>query len=113
MTEPAETLIDLLDGDLVRIETPEVSVTAEVIDHEREPHGEPSDAGEWRYSLRFMPVGEDATAVNADRYRVDVTPDGGGWSIGELIAEVYVEEDLTYESEPRGDLTRVEALGRP
>jgi len=33
--------------------------------------------------------------------------------VGELIAEVYVEEELRYEPEPRGDLVDVQVLGRP
>jgi len=107
-----ETLIDLLDGDFVVIETEDVSVTTEVIKHGRAAT-ERGDHGQWRYSIRLMPVGEDATRVAPDRYRITVEPADGGRSVSELIAEVFVEEDRSYELESRGEVTRVESLGRP
>lgn len=104
----ADSLIQLLNGDLVVIETPEVSVETEVVDHERHPYESTSD-DRFRYRLRFMPVGEDATDVTADAYHVTIEPqEGGGWRIGELYAEVYDENTLSYEPESRGEISSVE-----
>lgn len=114
MSDLGETLIGLLDGDFVRLEATEVTVTAEVIDHQRELGQDPAGGQAWYYTLRFMPVGETAAGVDADRYRVAVEPDArDGWTVGELVAEVYVEDELTYKPEPRGELLSVEVLDEP
>ena len=113
MSELAEALIGLLDGDFVRLETADLCVRAEVTDHRRESYDGPGDAL-WEYRIGFMPVGDDATRVDADRYCVTVEPDGRcGWNVGEVVAEVYHEEDLSYRSESRGPLDDVVLLSGP
>lgn len=109
MAELARTLIDLLNGDFVRLVTPELEVRAEVVDHSREPVTEDADIVAWEYTIEFMPVGDDAMAVPADRYRVTVEPgdDDDGWVVGELLAEVYLEDELAYEVHSRGELRSV------
>lgn len=108
--ELADTLLELLDGDFVELSTDDRTVTAEVIDHDRET----LDDGRWQYTVRFMPVGEDATRVTPDRYRITIRGgDDTGVQVSELIAEVFVEADPSYELEPRGPVLTVEALGRP
>ena len=113
MSDLAETLIGLLDGDVVRLQGASLDVQAEVTDHEREAHDGPADEP-WQYHIRFMPVGDDAIRVDADRYAVTVEPDPrGGWSVGEVIAEVYHEEELSYKPESRGPLSAVERVSGP
>lgn len=108
MAELARMLIDLLNGDFVRLVTPELEVRAEVVDHSREPVTEDADIVAWEYTIEFMPVGDDAMAVPADRYRVTVEPgDDDGWVVGELLAEVYLEDELAYEVHSRGELRSV------
>lgn len=107
MTGTAQTLKDLLEGDFVRLELADRSIRAEVVGVDREVVKGPSGDRARRCTIRFMPVGTDAKAAEADRYRVTVEPSNGGFRIGSLIAEIYVEEKLDYRSEPRGELVGV------
>jgi len=109
MTEIAAILKDLLEGDLVELELADRTIRAEVVGVDREVVRNPSGDRDRRCTIRFMPVGDDAKAAEADRYRVTIEPTNGGYRIGDLIAEVYVEAELDYRSEPRGELVRVEA----
>lgn len=111
MTELATRLIRLLDGDFVRLETEEFEINAEVVTHERERYEDPNDGELWRHTIRFMPVGESATDVEADRFCVTVeSDDRDEWAIGELHAEIFVETELSYEQTPQGELTTVQLL---
>lgn len=104
MTEIAHILKDLLEGDFVELEMADRTIRAEVVGVDREVIRSPSGERDRRCTIRFMPVGDDAKAAEADRYRITIEPTDGSYRIGDLIAEVYVEEDLDYRSEPRGEL---------
>lgn len=109
-----ERLVHLLAGDLVRLECEELAVTAEVLTNEQGGHAGVEAGATARHMVRFMPIGEDATAVVADRFRVSVDPaEGGGWTVGPVVAEVFDEERLAYETEPRGELVSLDVLGQP
>lgn len=107
MTRTALTLKDLLEGDFVQLELSDRSIRAEVVGVDRDVVKGPSGDRARRWTIRFMPVGADAKTAEADRYRVTVEPTNGGFRIGDLIAEIYVEEKLDYRSEPRGELVDV------
>ena len=108
MSELARTLTDLLEGDFVRLDAGELSVRTEVVGVDRTVVETADGRRARRCTIRFMPIGDDATAVPADRYRVTVEPAADGFRIGDLIAEIYVEEDLDYRSEPRGPVADIE-----
>lgn len=109
-----ERLVHLLAGDFVRLECPELSVTTEVLENQQtSPAGLPGGSA-GRHMVRFMPIGEDATAVQADRFRVAVDPGREtGWVVGPLVAEVFDEDALDYVSEPCGELVGLEVLDLP
>ena len=110
-----ERLVHLLAGDVVRLECEELAVTAEVLENEQGGHAGVEGGATARHTVRFMPIGEDATAVTADRFRVAVDPaeDGEGWAVGAVVAEVFDEDQLAYVAEPRGALVDLEVLGQP
>lgn len=108
MSDHAQVLRDLLEGDFVRLVLADRTIRAEVVGVDRElVTADSGDRGR-RCTVRFMPVGADAKAAEADRFRVTVEPSNGGYRVGDLIAEIYVEEKLDYRSEPRGKLVDVE-----
>jgi len=108
MTELATVLRDLLEGDIVELELADRTIRTEVVGVDREVVRSPSGDRDRRCTIRFMPVGEDAKAAEADRYRITIEPASDGYSVGDLIAEVYVEAELDYRSEPRGELVGVD-----
>lgn len=110
MNDHAQTLRDLLEGDFVRLVLPDRTIRAEVVGVDRELVSATSDDRGRRYTIRFMPVGADAKSVEADRYRVTVEPGNDGYRVGDLIAEIYVEETLDYRSEPYGELVDVDPV---
>ena len=111
MSDLATRLIRLLDGDFVLLETDDFDIKAEVVTHERERFEDRAGDERWRYTIRFMPVGESATQVEADRFSVTVeSGDRDEWQVGELVAEVFRESELSYERTPRGRITTVQLL---
>ncbi|MDZ7702514.1 MAG: hypothetical protein U5J98_10905 [Halobacteriales archaeon] len=114
MAQLGDRLVHLLAGDFVRLECEELAVAAEVLDNEQGGHAGVQSGASGRHRIRFMPVGEDATAVQADRFYVNVDPtNGGGWTVGPLVAEVFDEDQLAYVTEPRGELLGLEVLDLP
>lgn len=113
MTELAERLIHLLDGDLVELETNGGTIAAAVETNDHQAFGEDDGEQLWRHTIAFMPIGEDATISDADRFRVTVEPGPGEeWDVSELVAEVFVEDDFGYEERPEGELVDVRRLDR-
>ena len=111
MSSLADRLRHLLDGDVVELETASGVIRAEVETTDRERSGGAGEREPWRYTIRFMPFGEDAQSVDADRYSVTVQPDAeGGWVVGDLVAEVFVEDVVDYESRPEGEVVDVRKL---
>lgn len=111
MAALGDRLVHLLAGDFVRIECPDLTVTAEVLANEQTGRTGTGSRVAGRQTVRFMPIGEDATAVQADRFHVVVEPgEGRGWEVGPLVAEVFDEAELAYVSEPRGELRGLEVL---
>lgn len=110
MSAIAQTLSDLLEGDFVQLELADRAIRAEVVGVDRELVEVGSNDRARRCTIRFMPVGEDGRAVEADRYRVSVEPTVDGHRVGDLIAEVYMEDMLDYRSEPRGELANVDLV---
>ena len=111
MTDLATRLIRLLDGDFVRLETRAFEINAEVVTHEREREDERDGDEVWRYTIRFMPVGDSATEVEADRFCVTVeSDDRDEWIVGELYGEIFEEAELAYRLTPRGEITGVQLL---
>lgn len=111
MADCAEELIDLLDGDFVRLELGHRSFDAEVIEHDREPYRDGTGKRAWEYTIRFMPVGASAETVDADQFRVDVrSPSSGELTVGTLKAETYDEERLDYVTNPLGELKDVRPI---
>lgn len=109
-----DRLVHLLAGDLVRLETAELGVTVEVVANEQVgPTGAPNGSI-GRHEVRFMPIGEDATSVRADRYQVVIDHgEDTDHVVGPLVAEVFDEDALAYESRPQGELTALEFLDSP
>ena len=110
MTALAERLIHLLDGDVVELETDRRTITAAV---ETNAHvvGDDGTDRQSRHRIGFMPIGEDATTVTADRFSVTVEPaPDGGWVVGDLVAEVFVEPGVGYEERSEGALVDVRKL---
>lgn len=109
MAALGDRLVGLLEGDFVRLETESLSLTAEVVTNEAGAVGDRSAAD--GHTIAFMPVGEAATAVEADRFHVTVKPaDDAGWHVGALVGEVFDETALAYDQQLQGDLTAVERL---
>lgn len=109
-----DRLVHLLAGDFVRLECAELTLTAEVLANEQAGRPGVTDGPTGRHTVRFMPIGEDATAVEADRFHVVVDPGGEtGWAVGPLVAEVFDEDELAYVTEPRGELRGLEPLDLP
>ena len=114
MGDLGDRLVHLLAGDLVRLETAEFTVTAEVVSNEQVGPAGVTSGAIGRHEVRFMPIGEDATSVRADRYQVAVDHAGGtDHIVGPLVAEVFDEDALAYEAEPEGELTGLEFLDSP
>lgn len=114
MASMGDRLVHLLAGDFVRLECDELAVVAEVVENEQGGRAGVRSGATGRHTVRFMPIGEDATAVPADRFRVAVDPaEGGGWTVGPLVAEVFDEDRLAYVTEPRGELVGLEVLDLP
>lgn len=114
MASTGDRLVHLLAGDVVRLECEELAVVAEVLANEQGGRAGVRSGAAGRHRLRFMPIGEDATAVQADRFHLEVEPaDGDGWTVGPLVAEVFDEDQLAYVSEPRGELVGLEKLDLP
>lgn len=114
MAEPVRTLTDLLEGDIVRLETPQLTVRAEVTAHDRDPAETAAEGRRWRHAITFMPIGEDAVEATADRYRIEITPRASGQlAVSDVVAEVFDEDTFSYVGEPRGPLTAIELLGGP
>lgn len=106
-----DRLVRLLAGDCVRLETPARTVTAEVLANDQTTLAAGPSGTRSRHTVRFMPVGEDAKTVGADRLHVSVEPSAdGSWAVGPLVAEVFDEDELAYASEPWGALTGLEPL---
>lgn len=111
MTGIADRLIHLLNGDVVELETEAGTIATAVDTNDHEAIGEGEEGLRWRHTIGFMPIGGDARAVDADRYRVTVEPGPDGeLEVGELVAEVYVEERAGYEERAAGELTDVRKL---
>ncbi|MFW6384693.1 MAG: hypothetical protein ACOCY7_00995 [Halodesulfurarchaeum sp.] len=111
MADCAEELIDLLDGDFVRLELGHRSFEAEVIEHEREPYRDGTGRTAWEYTIRFMPVGASAATVDADHFRIEVrSPSSGESTVGTLKAETYDEEQLDYVTSPIGEIKDVRTI---
>lgn len=107
----ADRLGHLLAGDFVRLESVDLTITAEVLANEPSGRLGLANAATDRYTVRFMPIGEDATAVKADRFHVEVDPGNeSGRAVGPLVAEVFDEDELVYVSEPCGELLGLEVL---
>lgn len=109
-----DRLVHLLAGDFVRLESAERTLTAEVVANELAGRSGGPDGPSGRHTVRFMPIGVDATAVEADRFHVVVDPAGEtGWTVGPLVAEVFDEDELAYVTEPCGELRGLEPLDLP
>ena len=114
MEDLGDRLVHLLAGDLVRLETAEFAITAEVLANEQVGPAGAASGAIGRHEVRFMPIGDDATSVQADRYQVAVDhSEGSNHVVGPLVAEVFDEDALAYESEPEGELTALEFLDSP
>lgn len=114
MTALGDRLVHLLAGDFVRLECAELTLTAEVLANEQGGHAGVRSAATGRHRIRFMPIGDDATAVQADRFHVEVDrAEGDDWTVGPLVAEVFDEDELAYVTEPRGELVGLEVLDLP
>lgn len=111
MSGLSERLVGLLDGDFIRVEGEDIRFEAEVVEHRREPVSLAGHDSKRKHTIRLMPIGESATELTPDRYRITVEPAGPDtWTVGELTAERFDEDALEYELVPHGEVTGIEPL---